>query len=145
MKTLLKHWLMMTIALFPSGELMAAEARPPADADGRPLAGLRTRWADSVVPENPLAEYPRPQMVREKWVNLNGRWDYAILPAEHGRPHGWDGKIVVPFCVESQLSGVRQFVGPANRLWYRRQFQVPEAKEVARLLLHFGAVDLFLI
>lgn len=141
MNTPLKHWLMMAIALFPSGELKAAEARPPADADGRPLAGLRTRWADSVVPESPLAEYPRPQMVREKWVNLNGRWDYAILPAEHDRPHDWDGKIIVPFCIESQLSGVRQFVGPANRLWYRRLFQVPEAKEVARLLLHFGAVD----
>lgn len=117
------------------------EAKPAADAGGRPLAGLKTRWADAVKPGAPLPEYPRPQMVRENWASLNGEWEYTILPADHEKPRQWDGTIVVPFCVESELSGVRQFVGPASRLWYRRSFEAPETSEVSRLLLHFGAVD----
>lgn len=117
------------------------EGKPSADSDGRPLAGMRTKWAEKMNADAPLPEYPRPQMVREGWASLNGRWDYTILPADHEMPRQWDAQIVVPFCAESQLSGVRQFVGTASRLWYRRVFEAPETDEVSRLLLHFGAVD----
>ncbi|HPA19151.1 MAG TPA: glycoside hydrolase family 2 TIM barrel-domain containing protein [Verrucomicrobiae bacterium] len=127
--------------IWGAGAWAAAEQKPAADAEGRPLAGLRTRWAEQVNPDAPLPEYPRPQMVREGGVSLNGRWDYAIMPRDHDMPQDWDGKIVVPFCVESQLSGVRQFVGSKNRIWYHRVFEAPRASGVARLLLHFGAVD----
>ena len=101
---------------------------------------LKTRWASEVTPENVLQEYPRPQMVRDNWLNLNGLWDYAI------RPKGqlvdkYDGKILVPFCVESSLSGVQKYVGKDNELWYQREFEVPSNWKGKRILLHFGAVD----
>jgi hypothetical protein len=128
-----------------------------APADWQPAAGpLLTRWAKDVSPENVHAEYPRPQMVREKWLNLNGLWDYAIRPKEASQPQDWDGRILVPFCVESALSGVMKPVGPDNRLWYRRKFTVPEGWDCGplrisnearakthrnRLFVHFGAVD----
>ncbi len=112
-------------------------------------APLMTRWAKDVTPQNVHAEYPRPQMVREPWMNLNGLWEYAIRPKADGTPTAWEGeKILVPFPVESALSGVMKPVGPENRLWYRRSFSVPmkEGKVDAawagkNVLLHFGAVD----
>ncbi len=101
-----------------------------------------TRWAKDVDPDNTLGEYPRPQMRRPHWVNLNGLWQYAIRPADQGRPAQWDGKILVPFCVESALSGVGKRVGDDQRLWYRREFSMSDAAGVpGRWLLHFGAVD----
>ena len=76
-------------------------------ADWKPAAGpLATRWAKDVSPENALPEYPRPQMVREEWQNLNGLWDYAIADKDAAQPAQWDGQILVPFPVESALSGV---------------------------------------
>ncbi|MDD4266895.1 MAG: glycoside hydrolase family 2 TIM barrel-domain containing protein [Pirellulales bacterium] len=102
---------------------------------------LMTRWAKDVSPDNPLAEYPRPQMVREDWQNLNGLWQYAIRPADQDKVETFDGQILVPFAVESALSGVMKPVGPDNRLWYRRQFTVPADWQGQRILLHFGAVD----
>ncbi len=112
----------------------------------KPAEGpLMTRWAASVTPENAHAEYPRPQMVRPDWLNLNGLWDYAIRPRDEGRPESFDGQILVPFCVESALSGVMKTVGPDNRLWYRRTFEVPPGPRwdpsMGRILLNFGAVD----
>ena len=111
-------------------------------------APLMTKWAKDVTPENPLPEYPRPQMVREHWQNLNGLWEYAIRPKAEGRPDKWDGEILVPFPVESALSGVMKLVGPENRLWYRRTFTLPTqgdktspAWQDKNILLHFGAVD----
>jgi hypothetical protein len=101
---------------------------------------LMTRWSRDVSPENVLPEYPRPQMVRESWVNLNGLWQYAIRPAAEDKPEKWDGEILVPFAVESALSGVKKAVQPDERLWYRRTFESP-SKDSQRLLLHFGAVD----
>ncbi|MCB1088189.1 MAG: hypothetical protein KDM63_14150, partial [Verrucomicrobiae bacterium] len=65
---------------------------------------MKTRWAAQVDPEHPRPEYPRPQMVRSQWENLNGRWDYAIVDRGAGKPENWDGKIVVPFAAQSQLS-----------------------------------------
>jgi beta-galactosidase/beta-glucuronidase len=111
-------------------------------ADWKPAAGpLMTRWAKDVSPENVHAEYPRPQMVRETWQNLNGLWDYAIRPRGDAAPGQFDGKILVPFPVESALSGVMKRVGPDNRLWYHRQVTVPDAWRGKRVLLHFEAVD----
>lgn len=102
---------------------------------------LMTQWAKDVDPAHPLPEYPRPQMVRKEWANLNGLWDYAITPKDAPRPTKWDGKILVPFCVESALSGVKKPLDAEHRLWYRRTFSAPDLSGGNRLLLHFGAVD----
>lgn len=102
---------------------------------------LMTRWAKDVSPDRVWPEYPRPQMVREKWVNLNGLWDYAVTPKDASQPQKWEGQILVPFCIESALSGVGRKVQPTERLWYRRKFTTPELPQGGRLLLHFGAVD----
>ncbi|MCX6567901.1 MAG: PA14 domain-containing protein [Candidatus Aminicenantes bacterium] len=100
-----------------------------------------TRWAAEVKPDLVLPEYPRPQLVREEWLNLNGLWDYAIVAKDAGRPMVWDGKILVPFAVESALSSVGKPVGAANELWYRRTIKAPKTWRGGRVLLHFGAVD----
>jgi len=102
---------------------------------------LLTRWAKDVSAENALPEYPRPQMVRTEWLNLNGLWDYAIKPKDQPQPAEFDGQILVPYPVESALSGVMKPVGPDNRLWYRRTFEIPKKWKDKRVLLHFGAVD----
>lgn len=102
---------------------------------------LMTRWAKDVTPDHVHAEYPRPQMVRPDWQNLNGLWDYAIRPKSENRPAEFDGKILVPFPVESALSGVMKRVDEQQRLWYRRAFTVPPDWSGRRVLLHFGAVD----
>ncbi|MBM3293627.1 MAG: beta-galactosidase [Candidatus Aminicenantes bacterium] len=102
---------------------------------------IMTRWAAEVRPDRTLPEYPRPQMVREDWLNLNGLWDYAVVAKGSGRPSAWNGKILVPFAVESALSGVGRAVGAAHELWYRREISVPRPWRGGRILLHFGAVD----
>lgn len=105
---------------------------------------LTTKWAADVKPEAPLPDYPRPQLVREHWMNLNGLWEYAIRPkAEIAPPDKWDGHILVPFPVESSLSGVMKLVGPEQALWYRRSIKVPKDKAWAgkNILINFGAVD----
>jgi len=101
---------------------------------------LMTRWAKDVSPETVHGEYPRPQMVRQDWQNLNGLWQYAMAAEGEAPPVGkdLDGKILVPFPIQSALSGVMQH---ADRLWYRRTFTVPKAWKGRRVLLHFGAVD----
>lgn len=101
---------------------------------------IKTRWADNVDPQNPLPEYPRPIMQRAQWQNLNGLWDYAILPAGQ-IPSEFQGRILVPFAVESSLSGVGKKVGEENELWYTRSFNIPGKWSGKRILLHFGAVD----
>jgi len=100
-----------------------------------------TRWAEDVSPRNAHREYPRPQLVRDDWQNLNGLWDYAITGKDAGRPAAWDGRILVPFPVESALSGVMRRVTETNRVWYRRTFSLPRKWKQHRLMLHFGAVD----
>jgi len=102
---------------------------------------LFTKWTNQVSPENVHSEYPRPQLVRDKWENLNGLWNYAIVPAIQEQPVQWDGQILVPFGIESALSGVKKRVGPDYKLWYQRTFTVPEDWDNKRLILHFGAVD----
>ncbi|WLD13717.1 glycoside hydrolase family 2 protein [Planctellipticum variicoloris] len=102
-----------------------------------------TRWAKDVSPDKVHPEYPRPQMVREHWLNLNGLWEYAIVAKDAGQPTDWSGRILVPFPVESALSGVKQFVGPDKALWYRRSVSLPADThwQGKNILLHFGAVD----
>jgi len=100
-----------------------------------------TRWAKQVTPENVWREYPRPQLVRSQWRNLNGLWDFALQPRASGEPAAYQAKILVPFCVESALSGVGKDVTPADRIWYRRQFDVPKAWSGRNVILHFEAVD----
>jgi len=108
----------------------------------KPVEGrIATPWAEQINPENTHSEYPRPQMTREKWMNLNGLWDYAIQSAGNERPATFDGKILVPFAAESALSGVGKTVGKENALWYRRWFTVPASFKGQNVLLHFGAVD----
>ena len=101
---------------------------------------IRTPWAEQVDPKSPLPEYPRPLMQRAEWMNLNGLWDYAVLPVGATYEQA-DGQILVPFCIESSLSGVGRTVGKDNNLWYRRSFTVPKGWRGQRVLLHFGAVD----
>ncbi len=90
--------------------------------------------------ELPLPEYPRPQLVRDSYLNLNGRWRYAVTRSTR-QPVGWDGEILVPFSPESALSGVGRTVMPDEFLWYERTFTLPEGFCRGRVLLHFGAVD----
>jgi hypothetical protein len=101
---------------------------------------ILTQWSASVNKELPLNEYPRPQMKRSNWKNLNGQWDYSIKSLEAKKPTAWDGKITVPFPIESYLSGVQKRVGATNSLWYKRFFTV-DKKDSERVILHFGAVD----
>jgi beta-galactosidase/beta-glucuronidase len=108
----------------------------------KPVEGkIMTRWAADLSPENALPEYPRPMMVRADWMNLNGMWDYTIQARTAAAPANYQEQILVPFAVESALSGVGKKVGDANRLWYRRTFEIPAKWSNQRVLLHFGAVD----
>ncbi len=98
-------------------------------------------WAENVDKNAPYPEYPRPQMVRDNWRNLNGQWDYAILEKGKSIPASFDGKITVPFPVESYLSGVTKSVGAEKELWYNKEIQVINPERKGKVLLHFGAVD----
>ena len=100
-----------------------------------------TRWAAEVSPTNALPDYPRPQLVRTNWLNLNGLWDYAITPQVAAKVMAYEGQILVPFPVESALSGVTRRLSVTNTLWYRRTFVIPAAWAGQRVRLHFGAVD----
>jgi len=133
-----------------------------ADTGWKPApAPLMTRWGKTVTPDTAWREYPRPQMVRTEWQSLNGLWNYAITgeakpwdqpnvenaafdplnKALPSTPTNWDGRILVPFAVESALSGVGKLVRPNQLLWYHRNFEVPKDWAGQRILLHFDAVD----
>ena len=102
---------------------------------------IKTTWAEQIDPNNVLPEYPRPIMERKEWKNLNGLWEYAIRPTGTQQPADMDGQILVPFAVESSLSGVMKTLGKENELWYSREFTVPSSWKGKNILLHFGAVD----
>ena len=102
---------------------------------------IKTAWTEKIDPNNVLGEYPRPIMERTDWKSLNGLWDYAIRPYGSIAPDTFDGRILVPFAVESSLSGVMKEVGSKNELWYLTDFEVPADWNGKNLLLHFGAVD----
>lgn len=99
---------------------------------------LATRWSKDVNPANALKEYPRPQMVRPSWENLNGLWNYAITKKDAEQPAAFEGKILVPYPVESALSGVGKSLQPDENLWYQRSFTY---NGKGKTILHFGAVD----
>jgi Glycosyl hydrolases family 2, sugar binding domain/Glycosyl hydrolases family 2, TIM barrel domain/Glycosyl hydrolases family 2 len=126
---------LFVISLFTfSGTAFAADWKPAP-------APLMTKWGKQVTPENAWKEYPRPQLVRKDWLNLNGLWDYAITAKGAAQPEKWDGQILVPFCAESALGGVGKHPTKDQNLWYRRMVEVPAGWKGKRVLLHFGAVD----
>ncbi|MBE5785643.1 MAG: glycoside hydrolase family 2 [Clostridiales bacterium] len=101
---------------------------------------MKTVWADTIDVNAVLPEYPRPQMERDSYLNLNGIWEYAITKADEEYA-GADGEILVPFSPESPLSGVERMLKPTETLWYFRRFTLPVGFNRGRILLHFGAVD----
>lgn len=102
---------------------------------------IQTNWSSKVDPSNVWQQYPRPQMVRNNWKNLNGLWDYALTRKEQNTPASFQGKILVPFAIESALSGVGKTVGKDSLLWYHTSFVIPSSMKGKNILLHFGAVD----
>lgn len=102
---------------------------------------IKTKWANEIDVKNVLPGYPRPIMERSAWSNLNGLWEYAIRPMGETEPAAFDGQILVPFAVESSLSGVQKRVNKENELWYKRSFTIPSDWKTKTILLHFGAVD----
>lgn len=102
---------------------------------------IKTSWGEQLDPKNVLPEYPRPIMERNDWKNLNGLWKYAITKKGDPTPAAYQGDILVPFAVESSLSGVGKMINEKEELWYQRTFDVPSAWRGKQILLHFGAVD----
>lgn len=113
-----------------------------ADAQWKPVGDrIKTSWAEKVNPNNVLPEYPRPIMERKEWKNLNGLWEYAVIAKGMHLPEKFEGEILVPFAIESSLSGVGKRVGENQELVYRRFFDIPANWKGKEVLLHFGAVD----
>src|SRR5258708_3085793 len=107
-----------------------------------PVPGrMMTRYAAALNPDTAWPEYPRAQWVRQSWVNLNGLWNYEVPQEQTTQPAHWGGQILVPFPIESALSGVGQALHPNQILWYERQFHCTPPKDGARTLLHFEAVN----
>ena len=126
--------LALTVALISGLSLSAAAWEPQGN-------NIKTRWAAEVSPANARPEYPRPQLVRPQWQCLNGLWDYAVSEADAAAMPSPEGEILVPFCIESALSGVGKRVEKEQALWYARTLEAPKGWEGKRILLHFDAVD----
>lgn len=123
--------------------LLALLLAAPAFADDWKPAPvpLMTKWGKQITADKqPWPEYPRPQLVRKDWQNLNGLWDYAITKKGDAKPTKWDGQILVPFCIESALSGVGKHPTENDELWYRRDLDA-SAWKGRRVILRFEAVD----
>ena len=107
------------------------------------MTDMLTRWGRNLDPRAILPQYPRPQLVRDSYLNLNGRWEYTVTAADAAEPDHYDTTIVVPFSPEAPLSGVGRALRPEEHAWYRRDLTLPEGFHSTghRLLLHFGAVD----
>ena len=121
--------------------VVAAVAIAAGCGQAPPETSMVSRFAADVDQELTWPEYPRPQLVRSRWLNLNGQWDYALTDRGAAQPATFDGQILVPFAIESSLSGVGQAPTEEQALWYRRSFEVPAEWSGERVLLHFGAVD----
>ena len=133
---------MKTFSWMVAGAMFLSVAAVAANDHYAPVAGpLKTRWTAKVSPKNVWPEYPRPQMARQEWLNLNGLWQYALLPTNVPTPVSYDGKILVPFPIESALSGVMKRLDERSHLVYERKFHLPDTWTNQRVLLHFGAVD----
>ncbi len=102
---------------------------------------IKTDWGENINPDNVLQEYPRPILVRKDWKNLNGLWDYTITGKGENKPKNYDGEILVPFAIESSLSGVKKRISKEQELWYHKNFQIPKKWKKKEIILHFGAVD----
>jgi len=126
--------LFVSVCLFFIALSATAQWAPAGDS-------LKTSWAEKIDPQNVLPEYPRPLIERSQWTNLNGLWEYAITPRGAAEPATFDGKILVPFAVETSLSGVMKEVGMQKELWYKRAFTVPANWKGKQIMLNFGAVD----
>ncbi|MBQ5749930.1 MAG: beta-galactosidase, partial [Bacteroidaceae bacterium] len=100
-----------------------------------------TSWGENLDKENVWNVYPRPIMERGEWINLNGEWNYAVTSLQSATPSQYEGEILVPFAIESQLSGVERRLSENDALWYQRTFTLPASWRSRRVLLHFGAVD----
>jgi len=120
---------------------VGAAAQTAPAGDGVYTSDLMTRWGREVTPDNAWRSYPRPQLKRDRWLNLNGLWDYAIAKDSAAQPMRMDGQILVPYPVESKLSRVSRKVTPDDRIWYRRSFTVPQDWAGEQVMLNFGAVD----
>ncbi len=124
----------LLLAFVMSGASLFAQWKPAGDK-------IKTKWAESINPSSVLPEYPRPIMERSDWTNLNGLWEYSIQPVGQNEPQKFEGNILVPFAVESSLSGVQKNLGKDKELWYKRTFNVASDWKNKTILLHFGAVD----
>ena len=103
---------------------------------------MKTVWADKVTLENVWQSYPRPQLQRSQWMNLNGLWQYAVTTQDTPKKEvKFEGQILVPFAIESSLSGVQRSFLPTEKLWYQRNFTLDDAWKGKTVILHFGAVD----
>ncbi|MFJ3670391.1 AbfB domain-containing protein [Streptomyces sp. NPDC090106] len=102
---------------------------------------MTTPWTDQVPTDNPLPEYPRPQLTRPDWANLNGIWDFAVTSADAGQPAAFTEQIRVPFVAESALSGIQRKITQNDKLWYKRTFTVPAGWNGRNVQLNFGASD----
>ena len=127
-------FVLFSSVMLGNGSAAFAQWKPAGDK-------IRTPWADQINPSQVLPEYPRPIMEREKWKNLNGLWQYAITDVNAAHPETFEGQILVPFAVESSLSGVERRVNDTHALWYNRQFTVPSDWKGENILLNFGGVD----
>ncbi|MBO9634184.1 MAG: glycoside hydrolase family 2, partial [Chitinophagaceae bacterium] len=126
------------------GLFLSAFIALKAHAQSQPIAAtatLQTPWATQAAAQAGKAAYPRPQLERKNWQSLNGTWSYTITGTEDKLPSSWQGNILVPFPLESVLSGVQRTLLPKDLLWYKRTFQGPAIKAGEKLLLNFGAVD----
>ena len=122
--------------------LFALALCSPTFAQWKPAGDkIKTPWGEQLNPKNVLPEYPRPIMERHEWKNLNGSWNYAITKKGEAAPGNYQGEILVPFAVESSLSGVGKRINEHQELWYQRTFDVPSSWKGKQILLHFGAVD----
>ena len=131
----MKKNILLTAAALLTTLAGAAQWQPAGDRIG-------TEWGEKLDPQNVLPEYPRPTLVRSRWRNLNGLWNYSLTPAGAAAPGEAQGRILVPFPIESSLSGVQRGVTPQEALWYETTFEVPAAwRRGNDVLLHFGAVD----
>ena len=131
MRAFVMLMVMLCLLINGAGAPVAAQGNSP----------LLTRWGAALDPNYVLPEYPRPQLVRERWLNLNGSWEYAITDRIDTAPEVFWGEILVPFPIESILSGVQRQMSVGDRLWYRRRVEIPAGWGGERILLHFGAVD----
>jgi len=131
-----------TCALVCAGLLTTGgTARAQASAWTPKPSPMTTPWTDRVPVDEPLPEYPRPQLTRPDWANLNGIWDFAVTAADAGQPSSFPEQIRVPFPVESALSGIQRKITQNDKLWYKRTFTVPAGWSGRRIQLHFGASD----